>query len=66
MDFYCAEKRLVIEIDGKIHNQRENIEYDKVRDKYFKELDYKVLRFKNDKIDKDINSVLKEIEKNLK
>ena len=63
MDFYCTEKRLIIEIDGKIHEKRE---YDEVRNKYFGELDYKVLRFKNNQIDEDINKVIKEIENNLK
>ena len=60
-DFYCAEKRLAIELDGEIHNKKENLEYDKIRDRYFKELDYKVLRFKNGQIDTDINGVVKTI-----
>jgi very-short-patch-repair endonuclease len=66
LDFYCAEKRLIIEIDGEIHDNREHQEYDKLRDKYFKELDYKVLRFANRQVDRDVNGVIKEIENNLK
>ncbi len=66
MDFYCAEKRLVIEIDGEIHNKSENQEYDEIRDKYFRELDYKVLRFKNRQVDADISEVVKIIENSLK
>jgi very-short-patch-repair endonuclease len=62
LDFYCAEKRLVIELDGEIHNEKENLEYDKIRDKYFRDLDYKVLRFKNNQVDIDINEVIKVIE----
>ena len=61
MDFYCKEKRLIIEIDGGIHRTKEAREYDKVRDKYFTELDYKVLRFKNDEIENDINGVITKI-----
>lgn len=59
LDFYCAEKRLVIELDGEIHNKKENLEYDKIRDKFFKELDYKVLRFKNRQVEEDIKGVIK-------
>ena len=61
LDFYCKEKRLIIEIDGEIHKIREAQEYDKVRDKYFAELDYVVLRFTNDEVDKDINKVIEKI-----
>ena len=66
LDFYCAEKRLIIEIDGEIHNKNDNREYDKIRDKFFKELDYKVLRFKNKQVDEDMNKVIKIIEENFK
>ncbi|HOW82288.1 MAG TPA: endonuclease domain-containing protein [Spirochaetota bacterium] len=53
LDFYCHEKRLAIEIDGKIHNSKK--EYDKYRDEFLQSLDIKTLRV----IDKD---VLNEIE----
>jgi len=61
LDFYCKEKRLLIEIDGEIHQIKEAREYDEVRDKYFSELDFKVLRFTNSEVDKDINKVIGEI-----
>lgn len=61
LDFYCAEKRLIIEIDGGIHKNKENQEYDKVRDKYFRELNFKVLRFNNEEIDKNVERVLEKI-----
>lgn len=66
LDFYCAEKGLIIELDGDIHNKSENQELDKMRDKFFRELDYKILRFKNSRIENDTNGVIKEIEKYLK
>jgi len=62
LDFYCAEKRLVIEVDGEIHKKIENREYDNVRDRYFKELNYKVLRFKNEEVESNIKGVIGEIE----
>jgi leucyl-tRNA synthetase len=61
LDFYCKEKRLLIEIDGEIHQTKENKEYDEVRDKYFRELNFKILRFKNYEIEKDTEKVVEKI-----
>jgi len=61
LDFYCKEKRLLVEIDGGIHMKNEAKENDKVRDKYFRELNFKILRFKNDEIEKDIDRVVEKI-----
>lgn len=52
VDFYIAEKKTVIEIDGKQHLANEHMESDRVRDKTLAELGIKVLRYSN----KDINS----------
>jgi very-short-patch-repair endonuclease len=65
LDFYCKEKRLIVEIDGGIHQTSEAHEYDKVRDKFFTELDYKVLRFRNNEIEEDINGVVVKIKSHL-
>ncbi len=61
LDFYCKEKRLLIEIDGGIHEKKENKEYDTVRDKYFIELDFKILRFTNDEVEQDMEKVIDKI-----
>ena len=61
LDFYCAKKRMIIEIDGGIHQYVSHKEYDEVRDKYFKELDYKVLRFKNSEVKNNLDEVIKKI-----
>ena len=58
-DFYCASKKLVIELDGKHHLMHQG--YDKERTDYFNDLGIKVLRFWNDEIDKNIESVIKKI-----
>ncbi|MEK7635054.1 MAG: endonuclease domain-containing protein [Patescibacteria group bacterium] len=63
LDFYCPEKKLIIELDGEVHNTKEAREYDEVRDKYFRELDYKILRFENREVENDIEKVLEKIEK---
>ena len=45
-DFYCSEKKLVLEIDGSIHSTQED--YDKSRDYIMLELKYEVLRITNE------------------
>ena len=45
-DFYCAEKKIIIEIDGKIHENRED--YDNLRDHLINEMGIRVIRIKND------------------
>ncbi len=59
-DFYCAEKRLVVEIDGRIHDFRKS--YDKDRDEILRNLNLVVLRIKNNEM-KDINDVLLKLER---
>ena len=63
-DFYCAEKKLLIEIDGVIHNKQ--IEYDQSRDELVKELGITVLRFTNDQVENNIIDVLKTIRSKLR
>lgn len=60
-DFYCSEKRLIVELDGEIHNTKESKEYDEVRDKYFKELDYATIRFLNKEVEESMEKVLEKI-----
>jgi type I restriction enzyme, R subunit len=60
-DFYCHEWKLVIEIDGGIHEAESNQKTDEERDWNLKLKDCKVLRFTNDKVLNDLDTVLKEI-----
>ncbi len=54
-DFYCAEKKTIIELDGNIHiNQKE---YDQRRDTILNEMSIKVVRFKNDDIAKALEFI---------
>jgi len=57
-DFYCAGKKLVIEVDGKIHDVRKY--YDKQRDLILNERGLTVLRIKNDEL-KQMDRVLNRI-----
>ena len=61
VDFYCPELRLVIEIDGAVHCYDSRITYDKKRQKEIEELGIKVLRYTNNDVVKDLESVLNDI-----
>jgi len=58
-DFYCNELRMVIEIDGGIHEKQKD--YDKLRDQIINQRGIKVLRFKNEDVINRIEWVLKTI-----
>jgi very-short-patch-repair endonuclease len=60
-DFYCHEAKLIVEVDGEIHNDVNALEYDAGRSHELKELDIKVIRFTNNEILKSIDSVLQQI-----
>lgn len=55
-DFYCKEKSLVIEIDGKIHDNQK--EYDEHRNHVMNLLGLKVMRIKNEDIISNIEEVI--------
>lgn len=65
VDFYCHESRLVIEVDGGIHNEPEQREYDKGRSHELEKHGLKIIRFTNEQIQNDISKTLIEIERNL-
>ncbi|HEY1019364.1 MAG TPA: DUF559 domain-containing protein [Sediminibacterium sp.] len=58
-DFYCSEKRLVIEIDGLIHCLQED--YDRARDVIMIELNLQVLRVSNEEVNGNVDGVLQKI-----
>ena len=61
VDFYSAEIKLAIEVDGDSHFTDEAIEYDKKRTQFLETLGIKVVRFNNDDVMINIESVLEEI-----
>ena len=61
VDFYCAEARLLIEVDGESHLEPNQVEYDKARTDYLEDLGYRVIRFTNDNVRYNIEMVTGEI-----
>ena len=61
IDFYCAEARLLIEIDGTSHDEKEQQEYDRARTEYLEALEYKVIRFRNEDVRYNIHAVVSAI-----
>ena len=60
VDFYCSAARLVVEIDGDVHAQRQ--EYDAERTKWLETVRCcQVLRFSNDEILHSLDAVLESI-----
>ncbi|KOH47153.1 endonuclease domain-containing protein [Sunxiuqinia dokdonensis] len=57
-DFYCAEKKLVIELDGKIHDFQK--EEDAARDEIMAGLGLHVLRIRNEELE-NMKNVLQKI-----
>ncbi|MCB0398804.1 MAG: leucine--tRNA ligase [Winogradskyella sp.] len=63
VDFVCLDKKLIVEVDGKIHDYQ--IEADEERTVRLENDYYKVIRFKNEEVLGDIDSVLIKIEEAL-
>ena len=60
-DFYCAEKKLIIELDGSQHYMDEGQQADKERDAYFASLGMTVLRYSNRQIHNEFENVCNDI-----
>ena len=60
-DFFCREAYLVIECDGSAHEPNEQWHHDQQRDAYLIAQGLRVLRFPNERILNDPESVLEEI-----
>ncbi|MBN4070857.1 DUF559 domain-containing protein [Olleya sp. AH-315-F22] len=66
VDFFCPSEKLIIEIDGIVHDNFINNEYDFKRTERLNELGYKVIRFTNDEIKNNIDLVLQAIKEEFK
>jgi very-short-patch-repair endonuclease len=66
VDFCCPDRRLVIEVDGSIHNTPEQSARDAVRQRYLIDLGFAVLRFSNSQVFTNLRSVKSAIRSALK
>jgi very-short-patch-repair endonuclease len=62
VDFYCVKIKLVIEVDGNIHEIPENKVYDIGRSQILNDFGIRVIRFSNKQIIRDIESTINQIE----
>ena len=58
-DFYCHECKLIIEIDGGIHETQKD--YDKLRSEIINKLGMKVVRFRNEEIENNLDEVIEKL-----
>jgi len=65
-DFYCDKAKLIIEIDGGQHYEKENILKDRTRDEYFRKIGLRVVRFTNLDILKNIDNVVESVYQKIK
>jgi len=61
LDFYCADAKLAVELDGFQHGLPEGIQLDEAREKFLKEYDVETLRFWNHQWRKNREGCLMEI-----
>ena len=65
LDFYCAEAKIAIELDGAQHYEQKGKEKDAERDKFLGEQGIKVLRYTNIELNQNFNGVCLDILKNI-
>jgi len=66
VDFYLASDKLIVELDGEVHQNATAAEYDKKRTVFLNDLGYTVIRFENKMVFDNLKSVLMEIKENFK
>ena len=65
VDFYCAQAKIVIEIDGAHHFTPEGKNYDRLRTEALNRYELKVLRFSNHDVDTRFEAVCNIIDKEI-
>lgn len=62
VDFICFEEQIIIEVDGGQHSQNKE---DEIRDKWFMAKGFKVLRFWNNDVLRNVRGVVEDIREEL-
>jgi very-short-patch-repair endonuclease len=66
VDFYCAEQKLVIEIDGDSHTTDDAIIYDAERTAFLEGLGLRMVRFSNLEVMENIEGVFERLNQELR
>ena len=66
VDFYCAQAKLVIELDGSQHYKEINVEKDTERTKFLKQYGLTVIRIPNNQVTQNFSGVCEYIDLLLK
>lgn len=66
VDFYCSSEKLIVELDGAIHFDFAQQNYDQERTLHLEQLGFTVIRFENKAVFEHLDMVLDEIKKNFK
>ena len=59
VDFYCSSEKLIVEVDGSIHETQR--EADAIRQELLESLGLRVLRLTNDEIEQDLPAAVEKI-----
>ena len=60
VDFFCVERRLAIELDGEVHDEQQ--EHDAEREALLVSAGFRVIRFTNEAVQKQLSTVLASIQ----
>ncbi len=61
VDFYCHEKRLVVEIDGAVHHGEDARDKDSIRQEIIEQYGVRFVRLTSDEIENDLGAVLRKL-----
>ena len=64
-DFYCPALKVVVEVDGGQHYSEDGKIYDDQRDKFFRTLDIRTIRFNNLDVLRNLEGVVENLQKEL-
>ena len=62
VDFYCAEAKLIVELDGSQHYEDKGMEYDTERTIYLEQYGVRVLRIPNNEVNQNFSGVCEYID----
>ncbi len=66
IDFYCPELKLAVELDGSIHDEPDQKEYDIYRQTHLEKYEITFCRITNDELMSNANMAFKKIEEEIK